>query len=261
MARLPILRTTRVMVPSTALALLGLTVGPVASAQDDGGFNFSISPRAYLTAVDASEWSETTTAFMGGLSLTFGPVGGNWDLTVNGLSGSGDSDFTFLSENPILGWGQSGTYEFDRVDYEIVYRYRLEDSPVFIGFGARYIEVEEIFDGDIDGVVETETTDTTMGEFMVGFSTQASEGSKHGVFGNLLLGIGSFDYLSVGPSFADVTDDGTAIMIDTNIGYQYLMNRSSSFSARYRAIVVQVNAENSETTTVHGPEIAMTFRF
>ena len=130
MARLPILRLSSVLIPSTALALLGLTLAPAASAQDEGGVNFSVSPRMYITSLDAGAYAETATGVLGGLSLTFGPAGGNWDISLNALDGSGDSDFSSLAESPFAGWAQSGEYEFDRADYEILYRYRLEDSPV-----------------------------------------------------------------------------------------------------------------------------------
>ena len=252
MASLPILRMTRVLVPSSALALLGLTLAPVASAQDEGGVNISVSPRLYVTALDAGAFAETATGVLGGLSVTVGPAGRNWDISLNGLAGSGDSDFGALALSPISGWGQSGTYEYDRADYEILYRYRLEDSPVYVGFGYRDVEIEETYTGDISGLLETETTDLSMVEFALGFSTQASEGSKHGVFGNLLLGFGSFDYLSEEIGFADSEDDGSAILADANVGYQYLMNRKSAFSARYRVIAVQTNGEESESSLVHG---------
>ena len=261
MARLPILRMTRVLIPSMALATLGIMLAPVASAQDEGGVNFSISPRIYVTSLDAGAFAETATGVLGGLSLTIGPAGGNWDISLNALDGSGDSDFGFLAESPFSGWGQSGEYEFDRADYEILYRYRLEDSPVYIGIGYRDVDIEETYTGDIDGLVETETSELSMVEFALGFSTQASEGSKHGVFGNLLLGFGSFDYLSEEVGFADSEDDGSSILADANVGYQYLMSRKTSFSARYRVIAVQSNGEESESSLVHGPEIAFTFRF
>jgi hypothetical protein len=198
---------------------------------------------------------------MGGLSLTFSPAGSNWDITLNGLNGSGDSDFTDLSESFGAGWGQSGQYDIDRKDYEILYRYRLEESPIYLGLGFRYVDAEEIYTGDRDGVVEVETTEVSLGELAVGFSTQASEGSRHSVFGNLLLGVGSFDYLSAGPSYEDVVEDGTSIMMDANIGYQYVINQSTSFSARYRAIALQSNGDETDTSVIHGPDLAFTFRF
>ena len=248
MARLPILRLSSVLIPSTALALLGLTLAPAASAQDEGGVNFSVSPRMYITSLDAGAYAETATGVLGGLSLTFGPAGGNWDISLNALDGSGDSDFSSLAESPFAGWAQSGEYEFDRADYEILYRYRL-------------VDLEETYTGDIDGLLETETNELSFLEFALGFSTQASEGSKHGVFGNLLLGFGSFDYLSDEVGVGTIEDDGSAILADANVGYQYLMSRKASFSARYRVIAVQSNGEETESSLVHGPEIAFTFRF
>lgn len=246
---------------SVVLALLGILVSPIASAQDSDGASFAISPRIYYTFIDTSDWSEVADVLMGGLSLTFGPAGGNWDLTLNGLDGSGDSDWTALSENPFTGWGDTGQYEIDRADYEALWRYRLKDSPVYIGLGVRYIEVEEQFIGDTLGLVEVDTTEILLGEFAVGFSTQASEGSRHSMFGNLLVGIGQFDGLVAEVGVVDIEDDGSSLMIDTNIGYQFVINQTTSISTRYRVIGVQSSGEEDTVVVVHGPELAFTFRF
>jgi hypothetical protein len=248
-------------VAPSILALFSLMFAPIASAQDESGASFSVSPRLYLTMIDTSDFSEVATVFLGGLSLTAGPAGGNWDISLNALSGSGDSDFTWLAESPVEGFGESGIWEIDRADYEALWRYRLEDSPIYVGVGIRYVDVEESYIGDVSGLVETDTTELWFGEFAVGFSTQASEGSKHGMFGNLLIGVGSFDYLAVEPGYPDIEDDGSALLFDTNIGYQYVINQTSSFSTRYRVIAVQTSGDEAGLDMVHGPEVAFTFRF
>lgn len=242
---------------SGALAISGMLLAPIASAQD-GGVSFAISPRFYYTFIDTSDYSEVASVPMVGLSLTAGPRGGNWDLTLNGLYGDGDADWTELSESV---WFQTGEFEIERTDYELVWRRRLTDSPVYIGFGARYVDVEELYIGDISGLLETDTTEITVGEFIVGFSTQVSEGSRHSLFGSALFGIGTFDFEAVEVGEPDITDDGTALLYDINLGYQYVIGQTTSFSTRYRIIAVNTDGVETEQDTVHGPEIAFTFRF
>jgi len=239
------------------LAISGVFIAPIASAQD-GGMSFAISPRLYYTFIDTSDYSEVASVVMGGLSLTVGPRGGNWDLTLNGLVGDGDADWTELAGDT---WFQTGTFEIDRTDYEFVWRRRLTDSPVYLGLGARYVDVEELYIGDISGLIETDETELTFGEFIVGFSTQVSEGSRHSLFGSALFGFGSFDYTAVEVGEPDITDDGSAILFDINLGYQYVIGQTTSFSTRYRIIAVNTDGFESAQDTVHGPEIAFTFRF
>jgi len=237
---------------------MGILSAPMASAQDTDGASFSISPRLYYTFIGTGDYSEVTGALLSGLSLTAGPAGGNWDITLNGLDGDGDSDWTDLSERI---WGETGFYEINRTDYELLWRYRLQDSPVYIGLGARQVDTEDVYTGDITGWWETGTTEMVFGEFAVGFSAQASEGSRHSMFGNLLVGLGSFDYLVEEYGEVDSEVDGTALLFDANLGYQYVINQTVSFSARYRVIALQLSAYSDSIETVHGPELALTFRF
>ena len=222
--------------------------------------SFAVSPRVYLTSIDTSDYSEIASVPLGGLSLTFGPKGGNWDLSINGLAGSGDSDLTFLSDG-VWGLQNGGKFEIDRVDYEALYRYRLSDSPVYFGFGLRYVDVEEQYIGAVEGLLETDFTEITLGEFAVGFSRQVTEGSRHSMFANLLLGFGQFDYKAIEVGEPDILDDGSAFLVDTNVGWQYVMTEQTSISARYRVIAVVSSGELDEQDTVQGPEFAFTFRF
>ena len=254
------IRKIGLSVISVSLVSLILPLSTPAAAE---GVSFAISPRAYLTWIDTSDYSEVASVVLGGLSMTVGPSGGNWDITINGLAGSGDSNWTELADtvwNPF--WGpESGKFEIDRDDYEILYRYRLKDSPVYFGFGGRFIDVQEDYVHNSVGLIERDTSEITLGEIAVGFSTQVSEGSRHSVFGNLLVGIGKFDYLAVEIFEPDWVDDGTAMMLDANIGYQYVMSESVSFSTRYRVIAVQSMGFEDQQDTVHGPDLAFTFRF
>ncbi len=242
---------------SLVAVLFGLLISGTSIAGEN--VNFSISPRAYFTYIDSSDFAEVTPVTLGGLSITIGPAAGSWDLTVSGLVGSGDSGFTELAEDAF--GGQEGQFEIDRVDYEALWRYRFKDSPVYIGFGARFIDIEEEFIGEFSGPVEFQTTEIVLGEFAVGLSGQVSEGSRHSLFSNLVVGIGSFesDLMEVGEP--DDSDDGATFLFDANLGYQYVMNQTSSISARYRVIAVQTAGFEDELTVVHGPEIALTFRF
>jgi hypothetical protein len=239
----------------------GVILAPIAAAQDEGGVNFALSPRLYYTFIDTSDYSEVAGVFLGGLSLTAGPASGNWDITINGLDGDGDSDWTELSEAVWSFLDDTGTFEIDRSDYELLWRYRLEDSPVYIGLGLRVVDVEESYIGDTFGLIELDTTELTFGEFAVGFSTQVTEGSRHGMFGNLTIGFGTFDYLAEEVFEPDIEDDGSALLLDANVGYQYVINQSVSFSTRYRVIAVQTSGYETSLDTVHGPELAFTFRF
>ncbi len=236
--------------------LLGLSISATATAGDS--VNLSISPRAYFTSIDSSDFSEVGFVPLGGLSVTVGPAIGNWDVTLNVLVGSGDSDFTELAE---FDFGQTGQWEIERLDYEALWRYRFKDSPAYIGFGARFVDIEEELIGDVTGRVEFETTELLMAEIALGLSGQVSEGSRHSLFGNLLLGLGTFESNLMELGEPDDLDDGSAFLADANIGYQYVINESSSFSARYRVIAAQTFGFEDLLTVVHGPEIALTFRF
>ena len=90
---------------------------------------------------------------------------------------------------------------------------------------------------------------------------QVSEGSRHALFSNLLIGVGAFDFLAVEVGEPDIADDGTSLIVDANLGYQYVINQTSSFSTRYRVIAVQSSGLEDELDVVHGPEVAFTFRF
>ncbi len=245
--------------PATNLPRIDTSAGveatPIATTPR---VRFSVSPRVYYTFIDTSDFSEVGGVWMGGLSLTAGPADGNWDLTLNALFGDGDSDFTGLAENV---WNQTGQWEIDRVDYEALWRYRLKDSPAYVGFGVRFIDVEEQYIGDFSGGLEVDTTEIWLGEIAVGFSMQVSEGSRHALFSNLLIGVGAFDFLAVEVGEPDIADDGTSLIVDANLGYQYVINQTSSFSTRYRVIAVQSSGLEDELDVVHGPEVAFTFRF
>ncbi len=252
-------RIQKTSIPIILVSLVSLIL-PISSSVAADGMSFAISPRAYLTSIDTGDYSEIATVPLGGLSFTFGPKGGNWDLTFNGLVGSGDSDLTLLSDNT---WGliNSGKFEIDRADYEVLWRYRLKDSPVYVGVGARYVDAEERYISTDFGLLETDFSEITLGEFAVGFSTQVTEGSRHSMFGNLLIGLGTFDYKAVEVFTPDELDDGTSFIVDANIGYQYVMTEVTSFSARYRVIAVGSSGELTQQDTVQGPEVAFTFRF
>jgi len=248
----------KIIVLSVVLASMGILSAPTVSAQDNDGASFSISPRLYYTFIDTSDYSEVAGVLLGGLSLTAGPAGGNWDITLNALVGDGDSEWTDLAEGT---WNETGYFEIDRTDYEMLWRYRLKDSPVYIGLGVRQVEAEEVYTGDVTGWWETDTSEMLLAEFAVGFSAQASEGSRHSMFGNLLIGVGSFDYLAEEWGEIDDEDDGSALLIDANLGYQYVINQTVSFSVRYRVIGLQTSGYSDALDTVHGPDLAFTFRF
>jgi hypothetical protein len=245
---------------SAVLAACVFCLSPVQTAVAEDGTSFAVSPRLYYTWIDTSDYSETASVPMGGLSLTFAPRGSNWDFTVNALVGNGDSAMTALAEK-LSEYGQSGTFEIDRKDYEFVIRYRLDNSPVYIGFGVRSVNLKEDYIGDIDGLLETDETDLSFAEFGVGFSSAVSEGSRHSMFANLLLGIGKFDYSADEFGYAQYSDDGSALLFDANVGYQYVIGKSTSISARYRVIAVNTYGEEDDGNMVHGPEVAFTFRF
>ena len=240
---------------SAILALLALLVAPIASAQD--GVTFSISPRLYSTFMDAGDYSEVTGLIMAGMSLTAGPATGTWDLTVNALVGDGVGAWTQLSEYV---WNQTGKYKVQRTDVELVWHRRLPAVPVYLGLGARFVDLEESYIGDRNGLLETDTTKLMIGEFHVGFLTQASKDGRHTLFGNFVGGVGTLDYLAVEVGEPDTKADGLAILFDLNTGYQYVFNRHS-VSARYRIIAMNTVSDQGALNTVHGPEIAYTFRF
>ena len=248
---------------SVIRVILGILVASSVSAQDaivptQNGVTFSISPRLYSTFIDAGDFSEVTGVVMAGASFTAGPARGTWDLTVNALLGEGVGAWTPLSE---IVWRQTGHYEVQRTDIELVWHRRLPAGPVYLGLGARYIDLEESYIGDGYGLLETDSTKLMFGEFHVGFLTPASKDGRHTLFGNFVGGVGTLDYLAVEAGEPDISAGGFAVLIDLNTGYQFVFNRHSSVSGRYRIIAVNTMSDEAALHTVHGPEIAYTFRF
>jgi hypothetical protein len=253
---------------SAILVVLGILVAPTASAQD--GVTFSISPRLYSTYMDTGDYSEVTGLLMPGLSMTAGPASGKWDVTVNALFGDGLGEWTQLSE---IVWGQTGEYQIKRTDIEVFWHGRPAQNPVYLGAGVRWVGLEESYIGDRNGWLETDTTHLIFGEFNVGFFTQVSPESRHSLFGNFVAGAGRFDYRAVEMGQRDITDSGPALMFEINTGYQFAFNRNSDpnvdgnskrnsiVSVRYRIIAVNTAGAQAAQHTVHGPEIAYTFRF
>jgi hypothetical protein len=249
---------------SAILAVLGMLVAPlIASAQDattpaQDGAAFSISPRLYSTFMDTGDYSEVTGIVMGGVSITAGPARGIWDLTVNALVGNGVGEWTALSE---IVWRQTGHYEVQRTDVELVWHRRLPAGPVYLGLGGRFVNLEESYIGDRYGLLETDTTKLMFGEFHVGFLTPASKDGRHTLFGNFVGGVGTLDYRAVEAGEPDINAGGVAVLFDLNTGYQFGVNRHSSLSGRYRIIAVNTVSDQAAQHTFHGPEIAYTFKF
>lgn len=257
-------------VPVVALMLAVLCVVPVDAQQPPV---FSVSPRFYLTWVESSEFYEPVTLPIGGLTLSVAPFV-NWDFVINGLYGEGDSKFREAAKNSEFGFGGNGHVDVTRTDIELLARYRIPDSPVFLMIGGRYVRFEEEFFLNATtptffaGKVEETTTQIYVGEVGVGFTAPISKDGRHSAFGNVLFGFGAFDN-EVRPkncrfdcSDERTNDDGFAYLVDTNVGYQYSIADWMSVGARYRIIAVQRNGHpDSDLSVVHGPEFALTFRF
>lgn len=227
-----------------------LAMAEVSAAAAQDAPRFSVSPRFFLTWISGSEDEDQPLLPLYGLSGTVRLAPG-WDLSVTGLYGEGSSgSFDSIKESSI-----------ERMDIETLVRYRFPESGGYVVGGFRNINVNDretrngVFDGESD-------TQIYVGEIGGGFATRFSKSGRHAGFANLVFGVGVDEFEFTDASGAKNETSGTAYLVDGNIGYQYAISGSFSFSARYRLIVLNIEVDNNISAgTVHGPEIAATFRF
>lgn len=220
----------------------------VATAQQAP--RFSISPRFFLTTISANEDEDQPLLYLYGLSGSV-RIAPQWDISVTGLYGEGSAgSFDSTKESKL-----------DRFDIEALIRYRFTESSGYVVGGFRNINVndKETRYGAYEG---TSKTSIYVGEIGGGFATRLSKSGRHAAFANLVLGMGSTDasFRGVGGESSDST--GFTYLLDANIGYQYAFSSELSVSARYRMIFVNIEVDsNTNVGSVHGPEIALTYRF
>lgn len=239
-------RVAAVLVLAAALNIAGTTQ---ASAQEAP--RFSISPRFFLTTISGPENEDQPLLALYGLSGSV-RIAPQWDLSVTGLYGEGSAgSFDSVKESSI-----------ERLDMEAMIRYRFPESSGYLVGGYRNINV--IDNETRNNVFDSESeTNIHVAQFGGGFATRLSKSGRHAAFANLVLGVGVTDssFNSADGSTGETTGS-TTTLLDGNIGYQYSFSQSLSLSARYRMIFVNIEVDNNTNAgSVHGPEIALTFRF
>lgn len=176
-----------------------------------------------------------------------------WDIAATILYGEGSAD----------AYDGSFTKEAERLDFELLGRYRIPESAAYLVAGFRNINVDDqrvLSNGTIDNASEVHFY---LGEFGLGAATRVSKSGRHAAFGNLVVGFGraSFTDLAIGGD-PEVERTGTTAIVDANVGYQYAIDRWIAVSARYRLMALGFWIDgNASQEFVHGPEIAVTFRF
>ena len=110
--------------------------------------------------------------------------------------------------------------------------------------------IEESYIGDRNGLLETDTTKLMIGEFHVGFLTQASKDGRHTLFGNFVGGVGTLDYLAVEVGEPDIKLTAWLSCLISIPAISSFFNRHS-VSARYR--IIAMNTVSDQGRTKHGP--------
>lgn len=234
-----------------AVMVLGTNLIPAAvnTASAQEAPRFSVSPRLYMTWISGGDEEPMQMPLYGiSASATLAP---QWDLTFTTLYGTG-------SNTSVDGLDKN---ENERLDFELLGRYRIPESPIYLVGGYRNINVEgEHF---TSGVLQgTSEINIHLGELGMGFATRVSKSGRHAMFGNMVAGYGTQQSEQTGFGGGTQTSSDPTLMLDSNLGYQYAIERWLSLSARYRMIVVSTE-DNGVTRQnfVFGPEIAATFRF
>lgn len=238
---------------TVALALaatLAVAATTTASAQETP--RFSISPRLYATWISGGDQEEPLVMPLYGLTAS-AVLSPRWDIAATILYGEGSAD----------SHDGSFTKEAERLDFELLGRYRIPESAAYMVAGFRNINVEDqrrFSDGSFDSASEVHFY---MGEFGLGAATRVSKSGRHAAFGNLVLGFGRGAFTDLDASGnAREENSGNVAIVDANVGYQYAIERWIAISARYRLMAIGFWVGGKATQEfVHGPELAMTFRF
>lgn len=211
---------------------------------------FSISPRFFLTTISANEDEDQPLLYLYGLSGSV-RLATQWDFSATVLNGEGSGgSFDSTKESKLK-----------RFDWEALVRYRFPESSGYVVGGFRNINVTDTENryGAFDGESKT---NVYVGEIGGGFASRLSKSGRHAAFANLVLGLGSTDAKFRGADGSSSDSTGFTYLLDANVGYQYAFSSSLSVSARYRMIFVNIEVDgNANVGSVHGPEIALTYRF
>lgn len=229
--------------------IFAMTVMTAAQAQDRP--RFSVSPRLYYVSITGPDQEKPLEMALAGLSASFS-IAPQWDITATGLYGKGETG----------SFDGTRTNDSTRLDLELVARYRVPESPTYLTGGYRQLGVDDEL--TISGV-RTSNSEIRMRavQFGAGFATRISKSGRHAAFANVNLGGGTFEREEFRYGTGEtITADGTLGLIDTNVGYQYALNGWLAASARYRVVALRLFVSDIESDVfLHGPEVALTFRF
>lgn len=212
------------------------------------GPRFSVSPRLYLTWISGGDEPLVMPLF--GVSASTS-VSSRWDATFTTLYGEANNQSVDGTAN-----------ENKRFDFELLARYRIPQSPVYLVGGYRNINIRSKHYDTSGSYLGSAKINLYLGELGAGFATRISKSGRHAMFGNMTLGYGIQKEAQSGFSGPDQSSSRGSFLIDTNLGYQYAIERWLAVSARYRMIAVTSTYDgDTHQNFVFGPEVAVTFRF
>jgi len=234
-----------------------------SNGQDSIGDFVTFTPRVWITHTNLTE-SEGFDAgavlvpmYGGSITLTT-PRTPNFSLLATAFYGTGEGD-AFGSE---LATGE-GDSDVERTDIEILLRYHIPDTQLIVFGGPRYIIFDREFEFDSFDV--DHTSEIWAIEAGVGTFGNLTDSGRHRFFGNFTLGVAfeAYESKTNNDNIFDGKEDSTGVSIDVNLGYEYLLADWVNLNLRYRTFVIftEDDFEQSDLTTIHGPELGVALRF
>lgn len=223
----------------------------------------SVTPRVWITHVNPTESSGFDSSAvlvpMYGGSITITPPSApDFSIVATAFYGKGEGE-AFGRDADVL----DGDSEITRTDIELLLRYRIPETQLIVFGGPRYVTYDQNFEFDSFDV--DTTSKIWIVEAGIGAFGDITESGRHRFFGNLTLGLAfdTFESKTDRDLSFDGKEDQTTGTVDVNLGYQYLIADWVSFNFRYRmfTIFTEDDFEQSDLTTIHGPELGLALRF
>lgn len=252
---------TRTIFITLTAALLSLTSS--AAYADDFGVTLrywlteeSSAGASTITPVYAQKF-EDTRVDVPAVTLRWSPdFWDNHDILLSYFELKPETTAKYLYSNV-----PSPFLEFDilteRRDVELLVRSRAGEN-FFFYYGLRQYKADVTF--ALPGTSNIFTRqDWLLAEAGLGTATTISENGRHSLFANVIVGLGNVDESYPNGGFADEPHTDTAHTIDLNLGYQYTMNETTSFSFRYRDFSAFKDGDPELTSA--GVDLGVTFNF
>jgi hypothetical protein len=248
-------------------------------------------PTGPFGTVSASQ-AEIPQIPLGGVTLEYGPAGWNTDFLLTGLYGKASADENFFQINTVPvtlfslspttlaptgvaavqeGFFRTGSLDVERIDVELLARYRPPEKEFYWLYGARYVQLTTTthinqltltptFGGAtgtpfvLPGVTDVVHDRRYMLEGGVGYATPLTSDGKLNLFGNGVLGVGYVHLTGA------TEEEFIAPSTDLSLGVSYNLTENVDAAFRYRAFIIY-NTSQGDFEAVHGPEVSLTWRF